>query len=141
VVERGYRSDAGRQQRIDQAVVEPDAARLDPAGATGLDAWPGNREPVRTEAELPHDADVLLPPVVMVVRDVAVVARPGATRRVAEGVPDGGAAPVLVDRSFDLVSSGCDPPQDVGRNRIEVHVDILPCLGFGLERSGTIRSA
>ena len=51
----------------------------------------------------------------MVVGDVAGIARVSFAGDMGEGVPDGGAATVLVDRTLDLVGSGGGSPKEAGR--------------------------
>src|SRR3712207_1140706 len=55
-------------------------------------------------------SDVLGVPVVVVVRDVAVLVVLDLPGRVGERVPDRDALAVLVPRAFDLVGGSRDPP-------------------------------
>ena len=85
VVEGGHRVDAGGQQLVDQPVVEVQAGRVGRAGAGGLHPGPGDREPVRGDAQPGQQRDVLGVPVVVVAGHLAGAAvadpRRGSARR------------------------------------------------------------
>ena len=89
MVQRGDRLDAGLQQRVHQPGVEVDALGVERPGPARLDPRPGHREPVGLQAEVLDQRDVLGPPVVVIVGDVAGVAVQHLARGPAEGVPDG----------------------------------------------------
>jgi len=80
--------------------------------ALGLDPRPGDREPVGGDAELGHQRDVLLEPVVVVARHVARVAASDLAGGPAERVPDRGTAAVFVDGPLDLVGGGGGAPEE-----------------------------
>src|SRR6516164_4795894 len=56
----------------------------------------------------------------MVAGDVAGIAVLHAPRRMGEDIPDAFAAPVLVDRAFDLIARGRRAPHEVGGKRTVV---------------------
>ena len=103
VVQRRPRGDALLEQRLRQAAVEVEAGAVGRSGAVGLDARPRDREPVRVEAEVGHQRDVLRPAVIVVVGDVAGAAVGDRAGDAGERVPDALAAPVLPGGAFDLV--------------------------------------
>ena len=78
-----------------EPAVEVEPARLDRPGAGGLHPRPGDREPVRVDAQLGQQVEVLRPAVVVVAGHVTGLAVDHPARRVAERVPDRRAAPVL----------------------------------------------
>ena len=80
VVERGDRLDAGRQQRVDEALVVVEPARLDPAAALRQDARPRQREAVGVDPEAADQRDVVLEAVVGVAGHGAVVAAADGAR-------------------------------------------------------------
>ena len=56
VVQRREGPNAGREQRVDQAVVEVETTRVDLPPALRHDARPGDREPIGVEVEASHRA-------------------------------------------------------------------------------------
>ena len=108
-------ADARRQQPINQALVEVEAARIDRARAIGQDARPGDREAIGCQAQALHQGNVVAPAVVVVVGHIARVAVVGLTGRVAEGIPDGWLAAILGNSALDLVGGRGGSPQEVGR--------------------------
>ena len=80
VVERDHRLHAVGEQRVDQPVVERQALLVGRTATGRLDARPGDREAVAARAELLHQRDVLVDPVVVVARDVAGAAVGDAAR-------------------------------------------------------------
>src|SRR6266545_3847628 len=115
VVQRDPRFDAALQQAVDQAGVEVEALGVGRSAALWLDAWPGAREPVGTEAEVGHEGRVLPVAVVVVGGDVTGVAAGDPARDAAEGVPDGETTASLPDGALHLVGGGGDAPDEVGR--------------------------
>jgi len=115
VEQRRYRGDAAGKHAVDQPVVEVKTGRVDGPSAGGLDARPGEREPVGVDAELGHQANVLGPAVIVIVGDVAGVAVADRPIPPAEGVPHGLAAAVFGDGAFDLIGGGGDAPGEAGR--------------------------
>jgi len=106
VVERHERPDPRPEQLVDEALVEGEAALVDRAGPRGNDPRPADREAIRVEAELAHEADVLRPAVIVVAGDVAGLAGGDRAGAPAELIPDGRSLPVLVVRALDLVCRG-----------------------------------
>ena len=113
VVDGDERPDTGLQQRVDQPVVEGQPGRVDRAGAVREHPRPGDGEPVRPDAELAHQRDVLGPAVVVVAGDVAGVAVVDGAGHPAERVPDRRGSPVLGRRALDLVRGGGHAPDEV----------------------------
>src|SRR5206468_7618242 len=106
VIERDERLDAVLEQRVDQAVVVLEAARLAVASAAREEPRPREREAVRVHAEPREQVDVLAPAAVVVAGERAeVAALPG------EAIPDGGAAAVGVERTLDLERRGRRAPE------------------------------
>jgi len=66
VIERHERTDADREERVDERVVEVEALLVDPATPARQHARPADGEAVRAEAELAHERDVLSPAVVVI---------------------------------------------------------------------------
>ena len=101
----------GFEQAVDQLVIEVQAGRVGGPPPGGLDAGPGDREPVGPQAEVLHDRYVVAPQVVMVAGDV----RNGAVGDLAgdgrEAVPDGLAPAPLVAAPLDLLRGGGDAPE------------------------------
>ena len=83
--------------------------------AGGKDARPGDREPIGVEAAARQPFNVLDPAMIVVAGDVAGVAILHRARRVREHVPDALAAPVLLDRAFDLIARGRSAPDEIRR--------------------------
>ena len=109
VVEGGHGRDARLEEGVDQPLVEVEAPGVGLAPAGGLDPRPGHREPVGVDAEVPHQRQVLAPPVVVVAGDGASSpprTRPGVAR---EAVPDRRAPAVLGGGALDLQRRGGDP--------------------------------
>src|SRR5690606_15863838 len=78
-----------------------------------LHARPRDGEAVGAQPQVLDVLDVLLPPVEVVVRDVARVAVQRLAGRVRERVPDGRAAPALRRTALDLVGRGRGSPEEV----------------------------
>ena len=112
VVEGERRLDAPGAKPVDQPVVEVEPALVGRTLARGLYPGPGDREPVRGDAKLAEQVEVLLHPVVVVAGDVAGVAVPHGAGLTAEGVPYRGPPAVLGGRPFDLVGSGGRSPEE-----------------------------
>jgi hypothetical protein len=117
VVQRGHRVDAAPEQLVHQPVVERDAGRVRRTAAGGLDARPGEGEPVPADAQVGHQRHVLPVPVVVVAGHVAGAAVGDAAGLVRERVPDGWTPPVLAHRALDLVRRGGHAPPEVGWKR------------------------
>ena len=103
VVERGYRLDPPLEQSRHEPAVEVDAAPVGLPVAARQDARPRDREAVGLHPERLHQVEVGAPAVVVVARNVAVVAAVHGPGHVGEAVPDRLAPAVLTHRSFDLV--------------------------------------
>ncbi len=112
VEEGGEGGDAGGEQGVDEAVVEGESGGVGGTGAGGLDAGPGDGEAVAVEPETAHQLDVLGIPVVVVAGHRSRVAVADGAGARGEGVPDRGAAAVLVHRSLDLVGGGGGTPAE-----------------------------
>ena len=103
VVQRYPGLDAGFEEAVDQATVKVEPAGLDLAVTVGQDARPGEREPVRFQAQVAHQFDVGLPPAVVVRRDVAGIAVLHPAGGVREPIPDAFSLAVVAPRAFDLI--------------------------------------
>ncbi len=132
VVERRDGRDPPRHEPVDQPPVERQALRVRRPAPGRLDARPRDREAVRLQAEGLHQVEVGVEPVVVVVGDVARVPAEDLPGRAAERVPDGGAAPALVDRALDLIRGGGGSEQEPGRE-LEA---LAPIVGGIHVRSG-----
>ena len=154
VVESHHRADACREQFVEQSVVERDAFAVRTAPAAGLEARPGQREPVRVEAEVGHERDILAVPVVVVVGDRRGAAVGDAPRLRHEGVPRRRPAPALAHGALDLKRGRRGAEDEPGRHapregpRLEVVVgaaaighgpSTLSRYGFANTRSGSSR--
>src|SRR6185369_10740182 len=89
--------------------------RFDPAGTGRLDAGPRHREPVPVQPGPGQQVQVLPVAVVVVAGDVTGLAVDHPSGRMAERVPDGRPASVLLDRALDLVSGRGRTPDEVTR--------------------------
>src|SRR5262249_816278 len=106
--------------------VEVEALGVRLTGTFGEDARPTDGEPIRGRAQVPHQGDVLLVPVVVVVGDVAGVAVLDLARRVRVRVPDRLALAVLVPGALDLVGRRGSAPVKAVWELWRGHVDPLP---------------
>ena len=118
VIERDGRSDAARQQAVDQALVEVQAGGVEPAAALGQHARPGDREAVALQIQLLHQVQVLRPAAVVIAGDVAMAAVADATCFVRKAVPPAGPPTVDGDAALDLVGRGRGAEQKAGRERV-----------------------
>ena len=110
-VEEGEpRLDPPLEQPVDEPVVELQALEVRRTGAGGLDAWPGDAEPIRPEAQRGHEVEVLVETVEVVAGDVAGPTVLGHARRVRVRVPDARSAAVDIDGALDLVRGGGGSP-------------------------------
>ena len=126
------RRDACGEQRVDQPVVEVEPRFVDRARAVRLYARPGDREPVAVDAELAHQRNVFAVAMVVVAGDVAGVAVVRSAGRMAEGVPDRGAAAVFGYRTFDLVRRGGHAELESGR-KVDWFAERHGCLPPGCD--------
>ncbi len=117
VVQRRERLDPRREQLVDQAAVEVDAGRVRLADAVREDPWPGDREPVRIDAQLSHERDILAIAMVVIVRDVPGITVADLPGSVGVGVPDRRTLPVLPSRALDLIRGGRHAPPEPLRER------------------------
>ncbi len=129
VVEGHPGRDPGREQLVDQPVVERGAPWAERSPGLGEQPRPRDREPVGAQPEVAHQRDVVGVPVVVVARDVAVVAVADPARRGGEGVPDGRGPATLGDRSLHLVRRRGGAPDEVGRELLGVHHGIHQEVG------------
>ncbi len=113
VVQRHPRVHARAEQFVHQPVVEREAGGVDRPAPARLHPRPGHREPVGVHAQRLDQRDIGRHPVVVVARQVTVVAAVHHARRPAVGVPDGRCAPVLGGRPLDLVRRGRHAPPEV----------------------------
>ncbi len=123
VEQRSERLDSRVEERIDETPIEIQALLVQAPDAFGEDAAPGDAEPVRVEREAPHERDVLWITVVVVARDVAVVAAVHVTRRVREPVPVARPCPVGERRALDLIGGGRGSPEEsLRKSEVRRHV-------------------
>src|SRR5262245_15897441 len=115
MIQRGERLDAGGLQLVDQAAVEVEALRVGPTRAFREDARPGDGEPIRVDADVLHQRNVFLVPVVMIVGDVAGIVVLYVPWLVRIRVPDREALAVLIPRTLDLIRRGADAPVEALR--------------------------
>src|SRR6185436_2257295 len=109
----GVRLDPFFQQLVDESRIEIDSLLVDRAGAFGMNAAPGDAEPVSVCAELGHDADVVLVAPVVVAGDVAGLVEPGVAGSVGEAVPDTSSSAISGRGAFDLVGGGRGSPNEI----------------------------
>ena len=114
VVERRPRLNTRLQQRIDQTVVPIQAGPIHRSDAERQDARPGDREAIRIEPQPAHELDILAPAVVVIAGHVSGFVVVDLAGCVAEVVPDGGTAPVLVNATLDLIRRRRRSPGKVG---------------------------
>ena len=122
VEQGGVRCDAVLEQGIDEVVVEVDPLLVDRTAAFGQEARPAQGEPIGVESDLLHQADVLLPAVVVVDRDIAGFVAQHLPRRLREGVPDRGSLPVQIPGSFDLIRARRGTEDEMGGKNDVGHV-------------------
>ena len=77
VIQGRHRGDPRIGQFLAQPAIEIDARLVDPTGALRKRSGPGDREPVGVDPDLGHQCDVLGVPVVVVHRQVAILAVTG----------------------------------------------------------------
>jgi hypothetical protein len=123
VVERGgvvpveechKRPNVGREQRINEAVVEVEPAKVDSARGRSIrqDARPGDAEAVGLQADIRHEADVVRVSVVVIARHIARLIEPHIAWRVRPVIPDVGASSILARGPFDLIGTRrCAPDE------------------------------
>ena len=116
VVEGQPGHDALRQQLVDEPGVEVQASGVD-RSAVGPHARPGGGEAVGLQPQLGHQRDVVAVAVVVIARDVSVVATDHRAGHAAEGIPDRVGSAVFVGSAFDLVGRGCRAEEEGGRER------------------------
>ena len=116
--ERAIGLDAGFVEGVEKALVEVEAFGVGRAGAGWENAGPGDGESEAFDAEALHEGGVFFVAVVEIVGDVGGLALKGFAGSVGEGIPDGGAAAVFVDRAFDLIGCGCCAPEEVFRESV-----------------------
>ena len=122
-------------QLIDQTAVEIEPAAVCSARPVGLNPGPSDGEAVRADPEVAHQGYVLLVAVVVVTSHVPGVTVQHLARRVAERVPNGQAAPVLMDRPFHLVRGGPSPPQEAIRKVQQLRVRCYHGDGVSAQRT------
>ena len=101
VIKAEPRLDAGRQERIDQPVVESEPRLVRRPSPRRQESRPRHRKAVGLNAEALHQADVLGIAMVMVAGDVAGVLV-GDLALQAVGIPDAKPPAVLARRALDL---------------------------------------
>ena len=110
-VEKGHEGlNAVGEEFVHNAVVVVEAFGVERGAASGEDARPADGEAVTLDAEGLEQADVFLPEVVGVTGDVAGVPVVDLAGGVGEGVPDGGAAAVVLCAALHLVGGGGASP-------------------------------
>ena len=127
VEQGGARGDAGLQQSVNEPVIKVQARRVHRPGSAGLDARPGETEPVGVNAQFLHERGVFRVPVVVVAGDLTGVPVEDPPGLGHERVPTGGPPAVFGDGSLDLVGGGGNPPHKVARKTGEaglVHEDL-----------------
>ena len=117
VEERRVGLDAGLAEGVHEPAVEVEALLVDPAGALGQHARPGDAEAVGVQPELLHPADVVLPEAVVVAGHVARVAALDEPGRAAEAVPVRRSRAVGERRALDLVRGRRGAPEKSVRKR------------------------
>ena len=136
VMQRDHRRDPALQQRVDEPAVVGQAGRVRSAAALGLDARPGDGEPVGAGRQPGDQSHIVRGPVVAVAGDVTSVAVHGLPGLVAERIPHRGALPVLGRRALDLVGRRGHPPHEPRRELIPLlavrwtHPVLLVALGL-----------
>ena len=103
VVECHPRLNAGRQEPIDQLIVEANALSIDRLARVGNDARPGDRKPIGLRADLLHQLDILAKPMVMVAGDVAVIPVLHSAFAFAKRIPNARRATTFATCSLNLV--------------------------------------
>jgi hypothetical protein len=108
VEERDEGRDAGLEEVVDKLDIMVEARLVDGvvAAAEGDDARPREGEAVAVDAQLLEQRDVLAGAPVRVARSDARAAVGDLAGDFAEGVPDGRATAIGVDRTLDLVPVG-----------------------------------
>src|ERR1017187_559476 len=93
-------------QAIDQAPVEVEALLIHRPGAIGDDARPCDREAVGGQAQLRHEIEIGVEPVIVITRDGTGVSVGHRTGDLAESIPDRGPSTVFVNSALDLICGG-----------------------------------
>ena len=105
------------EQLVDQAGVEVEALRVRPAPPSGRTRDHDVEKRYVCSPRSRHERDILAVAVVVVARDVAVVAVDDGAGHAGERVPDRVGAAVLVGGALDLVRGGCGAEEEVGGKR------------------------
>jgi hypothetical protein len=111
VVECHERHDLARQQLVDQAAIEVEAALVGLAMALRQDTRPADRETVGTQTQLLDQRDVIAPAMVVIACDVAGAAVSDPTGCVSEAIPDRLTFAIFVPGPLDLVRSRSRAPE------------------------------
>src|SRR5882757_143625 len=117
VIESRKGFDAGFEKRIDEAAVEVEALCIRLTEAAGKDSWPGDGETVRLNPQILHEPQIILVAMIVIDRDIRVVAVPDLARRVRVAVPDRCAATVFLYSALDLKRGRGDTPGETLRKR------------------------
>ena len=111
VVQRHVRRDPRREQRVDESIVEAQPGPVDPSAAMRQHAAPGDAEPIRIQAELAHQRDVLCITTVVIAGDVPGLPVRRSTRRMRKTMPNARPGAVRQGRPFDLIRRGRGTPE------------------------------
>ena len=131
VIKGYYRRDAVIQQPIHEALVEREPLAVDAAAPLRQHPAPTHAEPIRSQAELPHQAHVVRKAPVVVTGKVAGLAVRDGPGGMGEAMPDARPGAVGQGRALDLIGRGRRAPQEPwwkagracrGRTRVRVRV-------------------
>ncbi|MNT10428.1 hypothetical protein D3C72_1452590 [compost metagenome] len=111
-------------QGVEQSPIEVEAGLVPGAGTRGLDARPGHGKAVGVHAQAGDQLHVLRVAVIVVAGHVAIAAVDDLAIRMAEGIPDGGAAAVDGGGALDLVGAGGHAPGE-GGGKVGVNIVVM----------------
>lgn len=113
MVKRRIGLDAARLAAIDEAVVEIQPLLVDRPETIRNDARPGDGETIGLDTHVLDEIEILLPAIIMIAGNIAIVTLEDMARHIAEGVPDGGLAAIRLRGAFDLERGGRDAEQEI----------------------------
>src|SRR5258708_22710619 len=115
MVQGGERLDAVGQQLVEQPIVEIEAFRIWRARSFRENARPRDREAIGLCTQRPHQLDIVLVAMEMIVRDISIAAIGNFAGQMSETIPDRRTSSIFVDGAFDLIGRGRRAPSKVAR--------------------------
>ncbi len=118
------------QQFIYKIAVKLQTFFVDSACAVRQNARPGDGKAVGFQPQLPHERNVLFPPVVVVTGHLTSLPAENSTGLAAEYIPDRIGLPILVPGPLDLIGRSASSPDEIFRKFKLLHIvtsELCPC--------------